>query len=194
MKIGERIKELRLEKGYSLRTLAKALGITAPTLQRYETGEITNISPEMINKIARELGTTGSWLLGEHEKDLSGKSNVVSISTTEKLLIMIYRSLTDGERQMVRELMITLNYHHSDISRLKFELDLAEDFIDSTEYSDEYTDHKNKILDETDLSEIDPAMPIHAAIYDSIRQTDPEKAAEYASHVEPDPEKDGKWV
>jgi len=194
MTIGERIKELRLEKGYSLRTLAKALGITAPTLQRYETGEITNISPEMINKIARELGTTGSWLLGEHEKDLSGTSNVVSISTTEKLLIMIYRSLTDGERQMVRELMITLNYHHSDISRLKFELDLAEDFIDSTEYSDEYTDHKNKILDETDLSEIDPAMPIHAAIYDSIRQTDPEKAAEYASHVEPDPEKDGKWV
>ena len=194
MTIGERIKELRLEKGYSLRTLAKALGNTAPTLQRYETGEITNISPEMINKIARELGTTGSWLLGEHEKDLSGTSNVVSISTTEKLLIMIYRSLTDGERQMVRELMITLNYHHSDISRLKFELDLAEDFIDSTEYSDEYTDHKNKILDKTDLSEIDPAMPIHAAIYDSIRQTDPEKAAEYASHVEPDPEKDGKWV
>ena len=194
MTIGERIKELRLEKGYSLRTLAKALGITAPTLQRYETGEITNISPEMINKIARELGTTGSWLLGEHEKDLSGKANVVSISTTEKLLIMIYRSLTDGERQMVRELMFTLNYHHSDLSRLKFELDLAEDFIDSTEYSDEYTDHKNKILDETDLSEIDPAMPIHAAIFDTIRQTSPEKAAEYASHVEPDPEKDGKCV
>lgn len=193
MKIGERIKELRQEKGYSLRTLAKALGITAPTLQRYETGEISNISPEMINKIARELGTTGSWLLGEHEKDLSGKSNVVSISTTEKLLIMIYRSLTDGERQMVRELMFTLNYNHSDISRLKFELELAEDFIDSTEYSDEYTDHKNKILDETDLSEIDPAMPIHAAIFDAIRQTNPEKAAEYASHVEPDPEKDGEW-
>lgn len=194
MKIGERIKELRQEKGYSLRTLAKALGITAPTLQRYETGEISNISPEMINKIARELGTTGSWLLGEHEKDLSGKSNAVSISTTEKLLIMIYRSLTDGERQMVRELMFTLNYHHSDLSRLKFELELAEDFIDSTEYSDEYTDHKNKILDETDLSEIDPAMPIHAAIYDAMRQTNPEKAAEYASHVEPDPEKDGKWI
>lgn len=194
MTVGERIKELRQEKGYTLLQLAEQIGVSEATMQRYESGKIKNISPDTLSKLAVALGTTGSWLLGEHEKDLSGKSNVVSISTTEKLLIMIYRSLTDGERQMVRELMFTLNYHHSDISRLKFELDLAEDFIDSTEYSDEYTDHKNKVLDETDLSEIDPAMPIHAAIFDAIRQTNPEKAAEYASHVEPDPEKDGKWV
>lgn len=194
MTIGERIKELRTEKGYSLRELAELVHITASTLQRYENGVITNISPDMVNRLASALGTTGSWLLGEHEKDLQGNANTVALSKTEKLLISIYRSLTDGERGMVKELLLTLNYHHSENYRLRFELDLAEDFIDSTEYSDEYTDHKNKTLDETNLSDIDPQTAIHAEIYDTIREVDPEKAEEFARGVEPDPETDGKWI
>ena len=192
MMIGERIKELRLEKGYSLRVLAKELGITAPTLQRYETGEISNISPEMVNKLAQALGTTGSWLLGEHEKDLTNEAPVVAISKTEKLLISIYRSLNPTEKEMVRTLFLTLNSHHSDFNRIKFELEVAEEFIDSTEYSSEYTDYKNERLESTNLSDIDPQEKINAEIFDAIRQVDPAKAEEYANGVEPDPGKDGE--
>ena len=192
MMIGERIKELRLEKGYSLRVLAKELGITAPTLQRYETGEISNISPEMVNKLAQALGTTGSWLLGEHEKDLTNEAPVVAISKTEKLLISIYRSLNPTEKELVRTLFLTLNSHHSDFNRIKFELEVAEEFIDSTEYSSEYTDYKNERLESTNLSDIDPQEKINAEIFDAIRQVDPAKAEEYANGVEPDPGKDGE--
>lgn len=183
MTIGERIKELRLEKGYSLRVLAKQIGVTAPTLQRYETGEITNIGPEMVNKIAHELGTSASWLLGEHEKDLINGAPVVAISRTEKLLVSIYRSLDPAEKEMVRNLFLTLNSHHSNYHRLKFELDTAEEFIDSTEYSDEYTDFKNERLESANLSDIDPQEKINADIYDAIREIDPAKASEYAAGV-----------
>ena len=192
MTIGERIRELRTEKGYTLKQVADEIGVSEATMQRYEAGRIKNISPEMVARLAVALGTTGSWLLGEHEKDLRGKGNVVAISQTEKILISIYRSLTEEERIMVRSLFFQLNNQHSLINRLQFELEAAENFIDTTEYSDEYTDYKNRTLDETSLSEIDPTMAIHADIYDAMRQVDPAKAEEYAKGVEPNPESDGE--
>ena len=185
MTIGERIKELRQEKGYTLKQVAESVGVSEATMQRYEAGKIKNISPDMVGKLAVALGTTGSWLLGEHEKDLANKDGVFQISITEKILISIYRSLTEAERDSIREIMLSLNNQHSLSNRLKFELDAAEDFLDNTGFSNAYTIYKNKLLDETSLSKIDPTMAIHAEIYDAMRLVDTDKATEYAQSVTP---------
>ena len=39
MKIGEKLKKIRLEKGVGQRQLAEAAGTTAATISRYENGE-----------------------------------------------------------------------------------------------------------------------------------------------------------
>ena len=143
MTIGERIKELRTEKGYSLRTLATALGVSAPTLQRYETGEIPNISPAMINKLADALGTSASWLLGEHEQ--TAKNAVTfELSSTESMLLRMYREFDPAEKDIVRNLVLTINNARLETAKMLRKLEFAEDFIKSTEYESAYLTEKEE--------------------------------------------------
>lgn len=137
MTIGERIKELRTEKGLSLRELAKSLNITAQTLQRYETGTIKNISPEMVNKLASALGTSASWLLGEHEQ--TAKNAVtVELSSTESMLLKMYREFSPDEKEMIRSMIMHINDSRYKQYDLEKRLHFAEEFIHTTEYHDEY--------------------------------------------------------
>ena len=43
MKLHERIKECRLDRGMTLLEVANALGVREATAQRYESGEIKNL-------------------------------------------------------------------------------------------------------------------------------------------------------
>ena len=61
---GERLRQLRKEKKMTLDDLARALGTSKQTIQRYESGVIANIPPEKIEALASALGTTPSALMG----------------------------------------------------------------------------------------------------------------------------------
>ena len=62
--IGERIKGLRKSLGLTLEELARAVGTSKQTIHRYESGAISNIPPEKIVLLAKELKTTPSELFG----------------------------------------------------------------------------------------------------------------------------------
>ena len=147
MTIGERIKELRNEKGYSLRTLANEIGVSAPTIQRYETGEIPNISPAMIGKLASALGTSASWLLGEQEKTAKNAVSV-ELSATENMLLKMYREFSPAEKEIIRNMILSLNESRAAIAAMRYKLDFAEEFIKSTEYESEYVSERDRYEDE----------------------------------------------
>lgn len=137
MRIGDRIKELRIEKGYSLREFGELLGVSGQTVRRYETGEIESIRPEMVQKIASTLGTTVWFLLGEPAGASRG-TNVAELSVPEMTLLRIYRTLPDDERKLVRDLLMKLNDLHYHLYESETKLKYAEEFIGSTEYASEY--------------------------------------------------------
>lgn len=56
MSIGARIAELRAKNGISQTELAELLGTTKQTIYKYETGLVTNIPLEKIERIAEVLG------------------------------------------------------------------------------------------------------------------------------------------
>ena len=62
--INENIRSLRVEKGMTLQELASLVGTSKQTIQRYETGEISNIPYDKILKIAEVLHTTPQSLMG----------------------------------------------------------------------------------------------------------------------------------
>ena len=68
MNIGEKIKTARLKKGLTLEQLGKAAGIGKTTILRYETGVITNIPSDRIERIAEALSVTPAYLMGWDEK------------------------------------------------------------------------------------------------------------------------------
>lgn len=62
--IGERIKTAREAKGMSQEDLGKSFGATKQTVYKYETGIITNIPLDNLEKIAVTLGVSSAYLAG----------------------------------------------------------------------------------------------------------------------------------
>ena len=64
MTIGERIKQRRLELGFSYRDLEKMTGVSASTLCRYENGTIIETAVNKLQSIAKGLRVSPSYLAG----------------------------------------------------------------------------------------------------------------------------------
>ncbi|MDD6120721.1 MAG: helix-turn-helix domain-containing protein [Selenomonadaceae bacterium] len=62
MTIGERLKALRTQRGYSQEQVAKMLGIGRTTYLKYENGE--NKPSRKLNELASLFGVTTDYLLG----------------------------------------------------------------------------------------------------------------------------------
>ncbi len=64
MNIGDRIKQKRLENKITLEELGKKADVNKATIQRYESGKITNIPSDRIERISEALNVTPSYLMG----------------------------------------------------------------------------------------------------------------------------------
>ena len=64
MRIGERIKQRRLELGYTADALAKLLNKNRATIYRYENGDIENMPIDVLEPLAKALNTTPAYLMG----------------------------------------------------------------------------------------------------------------------------------
>lgn len=61
--LGERLRELRLEKGILQKDVGKAIGVAANTITGYETGT-REPSLELLVALAKYYNTTTDYLLG----------------------------------------------------------------------------------------------------------------------------------
>lgn len=66
---GERIKELRESIGKSQTAFADLIGVSKQTLYKYENDIITNIPSDKIEAIAKETGSTPSYIMGWKESN-----------------------------------------------------------------------------------------------------------------------------
>lgn len=64
--LGTRILQLRKEHGWSQPELGKKIGTSGDIIGRYERGDMTP-SVEVARKLARVLGVTVDYLVGEHD-------------------------------------------------------------------------------------------------------------------------------
>ena len=65
---GDRIHQLRLAKGLTMEELGKKVGVSKPTIKRYEAGIIDNIPSDKIEAIANALETTPAYIMGWDEQ------------------------------------------------------------------------------------------------------------------------------
>ena len=94
MNIGKNIKAKRLEKNFTLEDLAKKVGTSKQTIQRYETGVIANIPSDKIESLANALQTTPAFLMGwEDSTEDTAKSQytdlgIIPLPQTKKLPLL----------------------------------------------------------------------------------------------------------
>lgn len=67
MEFKDKVRNRRLELGLTLEDVAKAVGVSAPTIQRYESGEIKNIRKDKIKALSDTLRVTPSFLMDWEE-------------------------------------------------------------------------------------------------------------------------------
>lgn len=95
MTIGDRIKAKRNQLRLTLEDIAKRTGVSRQTIQKYESGVITNIPSDKIEAIASVLGTTPAYLMGWENKG----SNVEDLlDKNENRLLSYYRKLDNNKR------------------------------------------------------------------------------------------------
>ena len=84
MDVGDRIRELRIAKGYSQEELGKKLGVKRAAVQKYEKGSVQNLKKVTIQLLSDTLDVTPAYLMGWEAAD--DKYNTSELSRESKLL------------------------------------------------------------------------------------------------------------
>lgn len=98
MTINDRIKILRADADITLAGLAKKIGKTKQTVQKYESGAITNIPSDVIERLAEALNSTPAYLMGWTEEKRKVEESVYDM--TETPLYKAISKLEIGEKDL----------------------------------------------------------------------------------------------
>lgn len=90
MYIGDRIRELRTEKGYSQVEMAERVHVSKQTWYKYENNIVTNIPYDKIEAIAQALNVTPAYLMGWDKSRLPVLGRVAAGVPTEMILDLSY--------------------------------------------------------------------------------------------------------
>ena len=111
MEIKDLLKARRLEKNLTLDEVAHMVGVSAPTISRWESGDIANMRRDKIVKLAQALDMSPAVIMGwDNEKSENTENNTVdymipSLTSDESLLIESYRSSDEQTKEMVKRLL-----------------------------------------------------------------------------------------
>ena len=111
MRIGERIKQRRKELGLSADKLGEMLGKNRATIFRYENGEIENLPLDILEPIAKALGTTPAYLLGweEETKKNDIHADIILRMRTDSLFMSAVETLYNLDREKLETINQMLN-------------------------------------------------------------------------------------
>ena len=94
--LGERIKNLRKQRGLSLGQLAESIGTSRQTVFRYENGTITNIPTEKLEGLANALGVSPSQLMG-WESENSSLNYIKGAEAVKSVKLPLLGNVSCGE-------------------------------------------------------------------------------------------------
>ena len=101
MNTGDRIKEQRVQKGYTQEELANLLGLQKSAIAKYENGRVRNIKRSTIDKMSKIFDCSPSYLMGwEDEEETPSYS--VSLDPKCQELLNNYNKLNDLGQHEVR--------------------------------------------------------------------------------------------
>lgn len=105
MTLGERLKATRLKRKKTLDETARAIGITATSISKYESDRIKNIPRSKLEKLARYFDVSLSYLLGLEDPE---DASPLILSIDEQFLVEDYRKLSTTDQKTVHVLISRL--------------------------------------------------------------------------------------
>lgn len=109
MQIGQKIKEARIEKGFTQEELGKMVGLQKSAIAKYENGRVVNIKRSTLQKLALALDLRGSDLIIDNDPKEAATLHAKVLMDTELMCaIEQYYTLDNEKKKMVRNLIRTL--------------------------------------------------------------------------------------
>ena len=114
MGLKENIKNKRIERKMTLEDLAKSVGVSRQTIQRYESGVIGNIPSDKIELIARALDTSPAYLMGwesasdEKTKDITSRSKEFEVPLNIRSAARDLMDLSDSDQELAINMIHSL--------------------------------------------------------------------------------------
>lgn len=99
MKIGEKIKQLRLEKGLTQEELGLILGVKKAAIQKYESGQVQNLKMDTIKKLCETFNKfPAHFIYDDFDKALEKKikTDLQVIEVIEKRFGKIRVEILEG--------------------------------------------------------------------------------------------------
>lgn len=102
--IGDRVRRLRVARGWSLRHLARMTGLNQSYLSKLEAGKVQSPGANAIARLAEAFGVAAGALLGGEEAQprLSAPGTAEYVA---RELVREWRDLPEAERQLILEMI-----------------------------------------------------------------------------------------
>jgi len=101
MDLANKVKIKREEKEITQAELAKKSGLTQATISRIESGELKQIKSEAIRSLAKALGVTADFLIGDLPK--MEFDDTLRADETAKVIFRGYEKLSENERKAIMD-------------------------------------------------------------------------------------------
>ena len=109
MNIGSRIKQRRKELRMSADKLGDILGKDRSTIYRYEKGDIENLPLDILEPIAKALGTTPAYLMGWETPTPASKKTTSpdepKLTKGEEAMLNLFRQIPENKQQLVLDMI-----------------------------------------------------------------------------------------
>ena len=106
MEVKDIIRNRRLELDLTLEQIAQRVGVSKPTVMRWENGDIENMRADKIDKLAKALNTTPVYLMGwTDEKEIMDLGNNAKddLTSKEQELLEAFRRLLPEMQNFILE-------------------------------------------------------------------------------------------
>lgn len=104
MALADKIKAMRTAMGLTQEDVASRMHVAKQTIQKYESGAVTNIPLDKVEALAEIFNTTGSHLMGWDEKLADPKWN----DELARINIDLFNKLTDSQKAEALRYMMKL--------------------------------------------------------------------------------------
>lgn len=102
----KRIKELRENSDITLKDMAKIIGVSEGTVQRYESGKIKELPYKVIEAYAEKFHVLPSYIMGWTDSpDNSNYTITATVNNEESVILECYRNMSSGEKDMIKRLL-----------------------------------------------------------------------------------------
>ena len=108
MKIGERIRQRRVELEWSQRDLAAKMGYNHSTITRIETGKI-DISQSKVVQFSEVLGVSVAYLMGWIDEETEKKNDILSDIILKMRTDETFASVVESLYKLDKDKLETIN-------------------------------------------------------------------------------------